>query len=83
MDGGKPKISHEIKFANTGIGILENEKDDIFKRYYRGSRAIMMKTSGMGIGLNLVREIMLAHGGNCVVRRLANPTEISVLFPAI
>ncbi|MCX6278374.1 MAG: HAMP domain-containing sensor histidine kinase [Bacteroidetes bacterium] len=74
---------HEIQFQNTGIGILESEKNDIFERYYRGSQAIEMKTSGMGIGLNLAREIMRAHGGDCVVRQLNNPTIISVFFPSI
>lgn len=72
---------HEIKFVNEGIGILEEDKDRIFKLYERGSNAKEKRPSGTGMGLFIISNIMKAHQGHCVIRRFANPTEISILLP--
>jgi signal transduction histidine kinase len=52
-----------ITVEDTGPGILPEEIDLIWDRYTRGSAA-RPKTSGMGLGLSLVRSIAMAHGGN-------------------
>jgi len=72
---------HEIKFANYGIGILEEDKDRIFELYKRGKNATQGRASGSGMGLYIVKEIMKAHGGDCIIRNFKNPTEISLIFP--
>ncbi len=72
---------HEIKFVNYGIGILEEDKNRIFELYKRGKNAAERKASGSGMGLYIVKEIMKAHGGDCIIRSFKNPTEISLLFP--
>jgi len=77
----KYHIWHEIKFENTGTGIPERDKDDIFKLYRRGSNASKLIPSGAGIGLYLVKKIMNAHNGMCIIRKLDKPTIISILFP--
>jgi signal transduction histidine kinase len=74
-------MQHEIKFVNYGKGIEDEEKDRIFELYERGS-ASKNKPSGSGLGLYIVKEIMLAHDGDCIIRKLKNPTEISLIFPA-
>ena len=58
---------HEIKFANTGIGIREEEKDLIFELFYRGIDAKHKIPRGTGFGLYLTREIMRAHNGDCLL----------------
>lgn len=72
---------HEIKFANTGIGIREEEKDLIFELFYRGIDAKHKIPRGTGFGLYLTREIMRAHNGDCIIRKLHSPTEISIILP--
>jgi hypothetical protein len=72
---------HEIKFVNNGIGILQNEENNVFRLYHRSRNAIKKRPSGTGIGLYLINRIMTAHSGLCIIRKLNNPTEISVLFP--
>ncbi len=77
---------HEIKFVNNGLGILESEKEDVFLLFRRGSNSGIsknVKLLGSGIGLFLVDKLMKRQGGLCVIRRLKNPTEISILIPAI
>jgi len=73
---------HEIKFQNDGIGIPEDEIDDIFLLYRRGSNAHKTRPSGSGIGLYLVDQIVRAHGGICKVIQTNNPVEISIFLPA-
>ncbi|MCL2682225.1 MAG: HAMP domain-containing histidine kinase [Bacteroidales bacterium] len=72
---------HEIKFVNYGIGILEEDRNRIFELYKRGKNAKELRASGSGMGLYIVKEIMKAHGGDCIIRKLKNPTEISLIFP--
>ena len=50
-----------VDFIDTGIGITEEELALIFKRFYRSPR--VAKKEGVGIGLYLAREIVLAEGG--------------------
>lgn len=73
--------SHEIRFANYGIGIKYEEKDTIFELFHRGVEAKKKFVRGAGMGLFIVRNIMRAHGGDCYVRRLENPTEFAIILP--
>ena len=72
---------HEIKFVNEGIGINENESESIFELFHRGQNARKIEPRGSGMGLYIVKGIMRAHGGDCLIRKFNNPTEISLLFP--
>lgn len=72
---------HEIVFANDGIGVQEEEKDAIFELFFRGENAKIKSDRGSGIGLYLVRDIMRAHGGDCFVRGLKDPTEFVITIP--
>lgn len=74
---------HEICFANDGIGVQEEEKEIIFELFYRGEEAKKKMLHGTGMGLYVVRNIMRAHGGDCYVRNLNNPTEFVITFPNI
>jgi Signal transduction histidine kinase len=51
-----------IKVADTGPGIPLDEQDKIFQPFVRGSQGRRI-VEGMGLGLNIAREIILAHGG--------------------
>lgn len=51
-----------ILVQDTGPGLHPDEVEAIWARYVRGSAA-RPKSSGMGLGLSLVRSIAMAHGG--------------------
>lgn len=72
---------HEIRFADVGIGIQEEEQESIFELFHRSKEAIKMIPRGTGMGLYIARDIMRAHGGDCYVRRLDNPTEFAITLP--
>lgn len=56
-----------LRVSNTGPGILPAEQPHVFERFHRGSVARTHRREGMGLGLSLAREIVLAHRGNLIL----------------
>jgi heavy metal sensor kinase len=52
-----------LSLANTGPGIPPEEQPRIFDRFYRGVAARNLAVEGCGLGLSIVRWIVVAHGG--------------------
>jgi signal transduction histidine kinase/tetratricopeptide (TPR) repeat protein len=55
----------EIRIAvrDRGVGISEQDQKHIFDRFYRADGEISKRVKGAGLGLSLVRYIVMAHGG--------------------
>lgn len=51
-----------LTVTNTGPGIPEAGRDKIFQRFHRADPA-RNRSEGMGLGLAIAKEIILAHGG--------------------
>ena len=69
-DGGQIRVSgraddHHLYIAVTdqGIGIPEDEQENIFDRFYRVRSGVSQRTKGAGLGLYLVKAIVESHGG--------------------
>ena len=52
---------------DNGPGVLPEEKELIFEKFYRGKQAGATMPSGTGLGLAITREIVVAHGGSITV----------------
>jgi signal transduction histidine kinase len=52
-----------IRVADHGPGIPESERELIFLRYARGTRAIET-SAGLGLGLTIARALVELHGGD-------------------
>lgn len=52
-----------IKIKDSGIGIPEDQQENIFKRYYRATNAINSEETGSGVGLLLVKQLVNLHSG--------------------
>lgn len=64
----------EITVKDTGIGISDDELDNIWDRLYRGDKS--RSERGLGLGLSLVRAVVGAHRGHVEV--LSKPGAGSV-----
>jgi signal transduction histidine kinase len=52
-----------ISVEDSGVGIAKGEQEKVFDRFYRTSNQKKDSLSGFGLGLYIVREIVLSHGG--------------------
>jgi PAS domain S-box-containing protein len=57
----------QLEVADTGTGIPEKELPRLFERFHRIHGAKARSYEGSGIGLALVKEIILLHGGTVAV----------------
>jgi len=73
----------EIFVSDQGMGIAEEDRDQIFERFYRAGKDRVGTISGFGIGLYLCREIVeLHHGHIAVENNSAGGTTFKVRLPA-
>jgi len=56
-----------MEFADQGIGIPDKEKKRVFDRFYRVGNEDTRKTKGTGLGLYIVKQIVMAHEGKIVI----------------
>jgi PAS domain S-box-containing protein len=61
---GKEK-SVRVEVTDTGIGVPEEDKPKLFRKFYQLPRKgnIRPEGTGTGLGLSIVREIVKLHGG--------------------
>jgi len=65
-DKGRAMV--EIRVADHGPGIPADEQKHIFDPFFRGQKAVQDQVHGTGLGLNLVKKIIEAHGGTIRVK---------------
>jgi PAS domain S-box-containing protein len=57
----------ELAVSDQGIGIPQDALPRIFTRFYRASNVSPKRISGLGIGLALIKEIVMLHSGKVTV----------------
>jgi signal transduction histidine kinase len=56
-----------VRVEDTGVGIPENQHEQVFDRFYRGSSSAFVKVPGVGLGLYISRQLAERHGGSLSV----------------
>lgn len=59
VDEGRVRLEVE----DSGPGIPEAERERVFEPFYRRGSELRRETPGVGIGLAVVRQVAVAHGG--------------------
>lgn len=57
----------QLLVADSGIGIPEEDRLNIFSRFYRVDKARSREHGGSGLGLSIVHDAVHAHGGSITV----------------
>ena len=52
-----------LSCEDNGPGIPADERERVFEPFFRGRAALAQRVQGSGLGLHLVRRLVLAHGG--------------------
>ncbi len=72
----------KLTVTDQGEGISEQDQTRLFEQFYRGNSAMSVSTSGLGLGLPIVKAIVDAHHGKISVKSQPGAgTEITVLLP--
>jgi signal transduction histidine kinase len=69
----KVSITQSVRFvavsvSDRGIGIAADEQEKIFEKFYRIGAGLVHDVKGSGLGLSLVKHIVMAHHGRITVR---------------
>ncbi len=71
-----------LTVSDTGIGIPEADRENIFNRFYRVDKARSREAGGSGLGLSIVHDAVLAHQGSIRVdQKQPQGSVFTVTFP--
>lgn len=69
-----------IQVSDTGKGIVPQELDRVFDRFYQASNAKSENVSGTGIGLSLVKELTELHKGKVTAESIVGKGSTFKIF---
>jgi len=58
-----------ITFDDDGLGIPENEYQNVFKPFYKLDKSRGDSRSSVGLGLSITSDIIKSHGGNIILEK--------------
>lgn len=74
----------EISVSDTGIGLTEDEKQQVFERFFRSKRPEARTERGTGLGLALVRESVRRLGGEITVEsKIGQGSTFTIWIPPL
>ena len=89
-EGGKINVTAtannehvQVDIRDYGIGVPEDMIENVFEAFYRVDEERSRERGGFGLGLSIVKQIILRHGGEVTLKsREGEGTLISVVLPA-
>ena len=71
-----------VRVKDDGVGIPEDQREQVFARFYRGANPAVAKVPGVGLGLYISRQLAEHHSGSLVLES-STPEEGTVFTLAI
>lgn len=62
----------EVQIKDTGVGIPQSAASKLFSKFFRAENVVKSQTTGTGLGLYIVKNIIQAHGGKIWVESEEN-----------
>ena len=59
-----------LTVQDTGIGIPENELEQVFNKFHRSETVKRKSIKGTGLGLSIAKAVILGHQGEISVRNV-------------
>lgn len=74
----------EVKVSDTGVGIPKDDIAKLFSKFFRAANVIHLQTDGSGLGLFIVKSIIMRHGGQIWVDSVEGQgTTFTIVVPVI
>ena len=71
-----------ITIDDDGIGIPENEYQNVFKPFYKIDKGRNDSKSSVGLGLSITSDIIKSHGGNILLEKSPlNGLRVKIFLP--
>jgi two-component system osmolarity sensor histidine kinase EnvZ len=71
-----------VTIDDDGIGIPENEYQNVFKPFYKLDKSRGDSKSSVGLGLSITSDIIKSHGGNIILEKSPiNGLRVKVFLP--
>jgi signal transduction histidine kinase len=67
----------EVQVEDTGVGLMPEQLEKLFTRFYRANNALSNQVHGTGLGLAIAKSFIDAHGGTINVQ---STHEVGSLF---
>lgn len=77
LDKKKPNLL-KLSIRDYGLGVTAEQQHKLFELFYRGGSELTRSTQGTGIGLALVRELLLAQDGAIEAQTMSPGLAINI-----
>jgi len=72
-----------IRVSDSGLGIPQSEQQKVFQKFVRGEAAMNANVKGTGVGLSMVQQIVLGHGGEIRLEsRVGQGSTFTMVLPS-
>ncbi len=65
----------QVDVKDSGIGVSPEQKERVFERFFRGEDPLVLATPGTGLGLPIVKQLVIMHRGKIWMDSLGIPGQ--------